>query len=98
MVLSSGESHRKNLRPEGLSYSIETLLQRLGADFLEKDDVVIAVILEADVALERTRAMLRFEIKFALGDRLAFGVVGNGDIVENHDGAWAIESDYHGVP
>src|SRR6266849_2441364 len=74
------------------------LFQRLNADFLEKDDVVIAVILEADVALERARAMLRLEIEFALGDGLAFGVVSDGDVVKHHDGARSIEGDEHGVP
>src|SRR5713101_6801376 len=74
------------------------LFQRLNADFLEKDDVVVAVILQADVALERARAMLRLEIEFALRDGLAFGVVGDGDIVKHHNGARSIEGDEHGVP
>src|SRR5260370_25505139 len=74
------------------------LFQRLNADFLEKDDVVVAVILQADVALDRARAMLRLEIEFALRDGLAFGVVGDGDIVKDNDGARAIECDDHGVP
>src|SRR6266481_1429252 len=73
-------------------------MQRLDADFLEKDDVVVAVILEADVALIGANAGLRFEIEFALGDGLAFGVVGDGDVVENDDRARAIERDDHGIP
>src|SRR6266446_3473889 len=56
------------------------------------------VILQADVALVGANAMLRLEIEFALGDGLAFGVVGDGDIVEHNGGARAVERDDHGVP
>src|SRR5204863_8195789 len=91
------ESQRKSLRPKSLSYN-KNLMQRLDADFLEKDDVVVAVILEADEALVGASAALRFEIEFALGNGLAFGVVRDGDIVKNNDGARAVERDDHGVP
>src|SRR5437899_1002636 len=73
-------------------------MQRLDADFLEKDDVIVAMILEADVAFVGTSAALRFEIEFAFGNGLAFGVVGDGDIVENNNGARAIERNDHGIP
>src|SRR5207245_2326160 len=88
----------KVLRPEGLSYSNENLVQRLDADFLEKDNVVVAVILQAHIALVGARAALRFEIIFVFGDGLALGVIGDGDIIENDDGARAVEGDDHGVP
>src|SRR5205807_10463870 len=80
------------------SWHAPKLFQRLDADVLEKDDVVVAVVLEADVPLVGASAAMRFEIEFALGNGLAFGVVGDGDIVENNDGARAIERDDHGVP
>src|SRR5947208_2594353 len=92
------ESQRKSLRPKGLSYNNENLMQRLDADFLEKDDVVVAVILEADVTLVGPSAALRFEIEFAFGNGLPFRVVGDGDIVKNNDGARAVERNDHGVP
>src|SRR2546430_12507270 len=50
-----------------------TLLQRLNGDFFEHDDVVVAVILEAEPALVGTRAVLRLEIGFAIGNRRALG-------------------------
>src|SRR5262249_2771157 len=74
------------------------LLQRLDRDFFEKDDVVVAVILEAEPAFVGTRAALRFEIEFAFRNRLAFRVIGNFHPVENDDGVWTVESDFHGVP
>src|SRR6266480_367437 len=74
------------------------LLQRLDADLFEKHNIVVAVILQADVALLGASAMLRLEIEFALRDGLAFGVVGDGDIVEHDGGARTVERDDHGVP
>ncbi len=41
-------------------------------DFLEEDDVVVAVILQADVAEIGARAALRLEIEFARRDGIAF--------------------------
>src|SRR6266480_2070618 len=74
------------------------LFQRLNAYFLEKDDVVVAVILQADIALVGARAMLRLEIEFALRNGLAFGVVGDRDVVKDDDGVRTIERDDHGIP
>src|SRR6266446_2209372 len=56
------------------------------------------VILQADVALVGANAMLRLEIEFALGDGLAFGVVGDGDIVEHNGGVRTVKRDDHGIP
>src|SRR5947207_15882393 len=91
------ESQRKSLRPKSLSYN-KNLMQRLDADFLEKDDVVVAVILEADVALVGASAPLRFEIEFALGNGLALGVVGDVYIVQEDHGVGAVQCDDHSVP
>src|ERR1700687_5798294 len=85
-------------RPIDPSYSSNALVQRLDTDFLEEDDVIVAVILEADVALVGPRAMLRLKIELALGHRLAFGVVGDGDVIEDHDRAWTIKRNEHGIP
>ena len=85
-------------RKSGISVATFHLFQRLDADFLEKDDVVVAVILEADVALVGASAPLRFEIEFALGNRLALGVVGGFYIVQEDHGVRAVQCDDHGVP
>src|SRR5882762_1561964 len=74
------------------------LLQRLDTDLFEKHNIVVAVILQADVALVGANAMLRLEIEFALGDGLAFGVVGDVDTVEHNGGARTVERDEHGIP
>src|SRR5256885_10185714 len=73
-------------------------LQRLKSDFFEHDDVVVAVILEAEPAFVGTRAVLGLEIEFAFGHGLALGVIGDFDAVEEDDGVRAIERDFHGVP
>src|SRR6266849_5155347 len=53
------------------------LLQRLQRYFLEEDDVVVAVILQAHVAFVGTAAALRLEVKLFLGNGLALGVGGD---------------------
>src|SRR5256885_11099257 len=75
-----------------------TLLQRLNGDFFEHDDVVVAVILEAEPAFVGTGAVLGLEIEFAFGNRLALGVIGDLYAVEEDDRVRAIERDFHGVP
>src|SRR6266404_1398598 len=94
----SSQLLRKSLGPEGPSYSNGILMQRLDADFLEKDDVVFAVILKADVALVGACAVLRLEIEFALGDGLAFGEVRDFYAIELNDGVRSVQRDDHGVP
>src|SRR5437764_5215293 len=93
----------KPVRSDPSSFSLaklpqNQLLQRLDADFFEKDDVVVAVILQANPAFIRTAAALRLEIEFAFWNGLALGVVSNFDSVEFDDGVRAIEGDDHGVP
>ena len=72
--------------------------ERSDGDFFEEDDVVVAVILQADVAFVGAAAVLRFEIEFAIGHGAAFGVVGDADAVDLDDGARAVERDDHRVP
>src|SRR5271155_3639263 len=74
------------------------LVQRCYRNFLEKDDVVIAVILQPDETKIGARAALRLEIEFARRDRVAVCVVGDLHAVEHHDGTWAVEGDIHDVP
>src|SRR2546430_16833567 len=93
----------KPVRSDPSSFSLaklpqNQLLQRLDADFLEKDDVVVAVILQANPAFVRTAAALRLEIEFAFGNGLALGVVSKFDSVEVEDSMRAIEGDDHGGP
>src|SRR5271156_2083688 len=75
-----------------------TSVKRLRADFLEKYDVVVAVILQSDVAFVGTPSALRLEIEFFVGHRLAFGVVGDLYAVEFDDGVRAIEGDEPRIP
>src|SRR5207245_4014551 len=63
-----------------------------------KDDVVVAVILQADVTLVGARATLGLEIEFFRRNGLAFCVIGDSGAVEDDDRARAIERDEHGVP
>ena len=55
-------------------------MEGLDGDFFEKDDVVVAVVLQANVAFVGAQAVLRLEIEFARGNRLAFGVIGDLDV------------------
>src|SRR6266853_5133541 len=95
------QSHDKsNPKEPGTTLKTENwkLSQRLDADLFEKHNIVVAVILQADVALVGANTMLRLEIELAFGDGLAFGVVGDGDIVENNGGVRTVKGDDHGVP
>src|SRR5262249_21555496 len=57
--------------------STSLLLEGLERDILEEDDVVLAVVLEADPTLGRPGAALGLEVELAVGDGLALGVVGH---------------------
>src|SRR5579863_1558797 len=74
------------------------LLQRLDRDFLEIDNVVACLVLQADVAFVRTAAGVGFVREFPGMGGLAFGVVGYLDTVQHDDGPRAVERDVHGVP
>src|SRR5713226_4772911 len=73
-------------------------MKRLQRYFLEKNDVVVAVILQAHVAFVGTAAALGLEVKLFFGNGLALGVVGDFYVVEDDDGMRAVEGDEHGVP
>src|SRR5690242_8263475 len=92
------QTSEENLKIENGNSKTANLLQRLNGDLFEEDDVVVAVILEAEPAFVGARAALRLEIKFAFGYGLAFGVVGDFYAVENDDGVRPVERDFHGVP
>src|SRR4249920_2341350 len=74
------------------------LLQRLHCNFFEKDDVVVAVILQPKPTFDGTSATLRFEIKLLVGNGLSFGVVRNLDAIDFDEGMRTIKGDDHGVP
>src|ERR1043165_9995144 len=75
-----------------------SLLQHLQCDLFEEDDVVLAVVLQADVAFIRTGAAHGLEIEFDLRRLFTFGVVGHFYAIEHHHCVRAVESDFHGVP
>src|SRR5580704_9496046 len=77
---------------------IQLLLERLDRYFLEENDVVITVILQAHVAEVGPRTALRLEIELARGHRIAVLVVGDFHAVQSHDRARSIQRDVHGVP
>src|ERR1700730_8289857 len=86
------------LLERGAMYCAPTLTEWLQSYFLEKDDVVVAVILQAHVAFVGATATLRLEVKFFLGNGLVLRGVGDIDVVEDDHGVRAVESDEHGVP
>src|SRR5215472_4882862 len=79
-------------RPWGL------LRQWLHGDFLEEDDIVVAVILQAKPANERSATTPGLEVELFRRHRIAFSVVGDLHAIEHDDGVWAVEHDLHGVP
>ncbi|SPE33178.1 hypothetical protein SBA2_750012 [Acidobacteriia bacterium SbA2] len=72
--------------------------QFLHSDFLEEDDVVIAVVLKAYVSFIRAWAAVRLPVLFSGGHGLALGVVSDLCAVHGHDSPWAVEGNLHGVP
>lgn len=74
------------------------LRQRSDGDFLKENDVVVAMIPEADVAFQRTRTSLRLEAELPGGHGLAFRVIGYFDAVQVDDGVRSVQRDLHGVP
>src|ERR1017187_997810 len=74
------------------------LRQRSDGDFLKENDVVVAMIPEADVAFQRTRTSLRLEAELPGRHGLAFRVIGYFDAVQVDDGVRSVQRDLHGVP
>src|SRR6202022_4044496 len=74
------------------------LLQDPDRDFLEKHNVVIAVVLQADVTLLRARSALRFKFEFLGRHRSSLSEISDSHAVQHHNRVRPIESDFHGVP
>src|ERR1035438_5993174 len=90
---------RINSRREGrlFIWNSFSLLERLDGNFLEEYDVVVAVILQPEIAQSRTRATLRLEAELPLRHGIAFLIVRHLDSVQHHDRAWTIQRDLHRV-
>src|SRR5262245_45099338 len=59
-------------------------------DFFEEHNVVIPVVLNTDVAFERSWTTIRL-VRFAFWRRrLAFGVVGHFHAVQRHNRSWTV--------
>src|SRR5258707_5820529 len=67
------------------------LRERLDADFLEKDHIVLAVILEAEETFVGARAELRLEIEFACRDRFTLAIVRHFHAVHFDDGGGPVD-------
>src|SRR5580704_15925931 len=72
--------------------------QRPDRDFLEKHDVVVAVILQADIAFEWTRPSLRLKAERLGTHGLTFGVIRYFDAIQKDDGMRTVQRDLHRVP
>src|ERR1700734_942764 len=72
------------------SLPCELFLQRLDCHFLEKYDVVVAVVLQSDPAKTRPRPALRFEVKFAVRHRIAVFIIRDLNAVEHNNRARTI--------
>src|ERR1700674_3034871 len=95
----------RNLRREYVLFFIKDLLalgtlfvQFFQGNFLEENNVVVAVILQAKIAFEGPWPTLWFKIKFPIWYRIAFGIVRNFHSVENHDAVRTVQSYLHRVP
>src|SRR4029077_13559056 len=78
--------------------TLAKLLQWLNRNFLEKYDVVVAVILQSKPSFVGTRPALRFEIELLVGHGLSLGIVRDFYAIQFDDGVRAIERDDHSVP
>src|SRR5579871_394848 len=78
--------------------SADLLLQWLDRHFLEKYDVVVTVILQADPSEVRPWPALWFKVKFPLGDGITIFVIVDLYAVEHDEGARTVECDVHRVP
>jgi len=73
-------------------------LEFLHRHLLEEDHILVTVVLQPDVALERPRSTLRLKIKLLLRHRIAFPIVCHLHTVEDHDRSRTIQGDFHEVP
>src|SRR5271167_270947 len=90
-----------NLRREKcLSFmiSLQLFFQHLDRDFFEEYYVIIAMILQADVAILRARSALRLEVEFLGGYGIALSEISHLHPVQNDNGVRAIQGNFHGVP
>src|SRR5579871_2560253 len=82
---AAAEPARKNCLREEFEFMTwnppNLLFQRLDGHFLEIHDVVVAVILQSDVAENRTASALRFVIQFLRRHRIAFLIIGDLDAI-----------------
>src|SRR5580704_16711409 len=76
----------------------ELFLQHLERNFFEKYDVILTVILEADVAFLRTRPTFRLKREFLGWHRIALGELRHFHPVQHDGRVRAIQRDFHGVP
>ena len=79
LIICTKPPDRINCKSEHSKIELPTrsFLQHLDCDFLEEHDVVVAMILQADVAFLRTRPALRFKVEFSGGDRITLGELGH---------------------
>src|SRR5436309_9899672 len=74
------------------------MAQRPDCDFLKVDHVLVAVILQSDIALVRSAPAVRFVGLLLVRYGLAFCVVGHLDAVHDDDGSRSVERNFHRVP
>src|SRR6266550_530254 len=75
------------MRPPGVCVFRRLLLEFLDCDFFEEHDVAVTVILQADVAFQRSWTKLGFKFELARRHRIAFGVVGDLYAIQHDNGA-----------
>src|SRR6266700_1817890 len=83
---------------DSLGSNFRVLLQFPDSNFLEKHYVIVTMVLQTDIAFERSASTLWLEIELFLGHWTAFGVVRNLHAVQNNDGMWPLQCNFHGVP
>src|SRR5437879_6070141 len=74
------------------------LLEHLYGNFLEENDVFVAVVLQADVAIVRTRPALRLEVELFGRDWVTLGVIRDLHAIEKDYRVRSVQRDLHRVP
>src|SRR5580704_3939332 len=91
-----------NLRREKclslIMISLRLFFQHLNCDFLEEYYVIVAVILQADVAVLRARSTFGLKLKLLWRNRIALGEIGDLYTVQHDNRVRAVQSNFHGVP